>query len=270
MDDILSKIKELETAGGTQVMLQGGIHPDHTLGTYVHMVKTVKEHFPDIVLHSFSPTELVHISLKSGVSLDDAVKALKAVGLDSVPGASDLLVDRIRKIVSPKKINTAQWRQVMETLHQNGLKSSATMTYGMGETLDERIEHLMTVREIQDRTGIIRAFIPWSFSPANTRMSHILPATGVEYLQIVAISRIVLDNIRYLQAGWLTEGLKPAQVALAFGANDMGGILTEEVVVRAAGVTTTTNREKMIDIIANAGKIPVRRNSDYRVMERLA
>jgi len=270
MDDILAKTEALKAAGGTQVMLQGGLHPDYTLAFYVHMVKTVKENFPDIVLHSFSPAELVHISEKSGVSVDDAVKALKSAGLDSVPGASDLLVDRIRKIVSPHKITTAQWCEVMEVLYRNGFKSSATMTYGMGETVDERIAHLMTVRNIQDRTGILRAFIPWSFSPENTGMSHILPATGIEYLQIVAVSRIVLDNIRYIQAGWLTEGLKPAQVALCFGANDMGGVLTEEVVVKAAGITTTTSRDRMIDIIGNAGKIPVRRDSDYQVLERYA
>ena len=268
MDEILEKITALKTVGGTQVMLQGGIHPEHTLDTYLDMVSTVKKEFPRIVLHSFSPTELYNMAQKSGLSLDDLLSALKKAGLDSVPGASDLLVDRIRKSVSPNKINTAQWCDVIKALHRNGLKSSATMTYGMGETLKERIDHLMVIRNIQDETGIVRAFIPWSFSPVNTQLSHLKSATGVDYLKIVAIARIVLDNIRYIQAGWLTEGLKLGQTALTFGANDMGGVLTEEVVVKAAGITTTTNEQKMIDMIKNAGRTPVQRDSDYQVIKR--
>lgn len=268
MDEILDKIGELAAVGGTQVMLQGGIHPDHTLDTYLDMVSSVKKNYPQIVLHSFSPTELCHISEKSGVSLDAVVKAMKKAGLDSVPGASDMLVDRVRRRVSPNKITTAQWLEVMHVLHRNGMKSSATMTYGMGETLQERVEHLMVIRDLQDNTGLLRAFIPWSFSPVNTKLTHITPATGVEYLKIAAIARIVLDNINYIQGGWLTEGLKLAQIALSFGVNDMGGVLTEEVVVKAAGVDTSCTREQMIDIIRNAGKKPVRRDSDYQVIER--
>jgi len=140
------------------------------------------------------------------------------------------------------------------------------MTYGMGETLDDRIEHLRVIREVQDRTGILRAFIPWSFSPPMTRMEDIVPATGIEYLKIVAIGRIFLDNITYIQAGWLTEGLKLAQLALIMGANDMGGVLMEEVVVKATGIETKTNRDEMISLISNTGKTPVQRDSDYRVI----
>jgi cyclic dehypoxanthinyl futalosine synthase len=200
------------------------------------------------------------------MSITDVVKALKDAGLDSVPGASDLLVDRIRQRISPKKISVDQWRSVLYALYQNGMKTSATMTYGMGETIKEKIEHLSVIRDIQDRTGIIRAFIPWSFSPANTGMSQILPATGMEYLKIVPIARIFLDNITYIQAGWLTEGLKLAQLALAMGANDMGGVLMEEVVVKATGIKTRTNRDELIGIIRNAGKIPVQRDSQYRAI----
>lgn len=267
-DEILEKIGELVAVGGTQIMLQGGIHPDHTLDTYLDMVSSVKKNYPEVVLHSFSPTELYHISDKSGVSVNGVVKALKNAGLDSVPGASDILVDRVRKLVSPNKITTGQWLEVMHILHKNNLKSSATMTYGMGETLAERVEHLMVIRDLQDDTGFLRAFIPWSFSPVNTKLTHITPATGVEYLKIVAIARIVLDNINYIQGGWLTEGLKLAQIALSFGVNDMGGVLTEEVVVKAAGINNSCSSDQMIDIIRNAGKIPVRRNSDYQVIER--
>jgi cyclic dehypoxanthinyl futalosine synthase len=142
------------------------------------------------------------------------------------------------------------------------------MTYGMGETLEERIEHLAVIREVQDQTGILRAFIPWSFSPARTRMEHQLPATGMDYLKIVSIARIYLDNITTFQAGWLTEGMKLAQIALTMGANDMGGVLTEEVVVKATGVETKTNIEEMINVIRNAGKIPVQRDSAYRVIRK--
>jgi cyclic dehypoxanthinyl futalosine synthase len=267
MEDIYAKIEELKDAGGTQVMLQGGLHPEYTLNTYIDMVSSVKKRFPGIYLHSFSPSELVHISRKSALPVDDAVKALKAAGLDSVPGASDLLVDRIRARVSPKKITVDEWREVMRSLCRNDMVSSATMTYGMGETDDEKIDHLTVIRDIQDETGILQSFIPWSFSPEKTRMENSLPATGIDYLKILAVARIFLDNITHIQAGWLTEGLKLAQVALAMGANDMGGVLMEEVVVKATGITTRTNKKELIHIIQNAGKIPVQRDSRYRVIK---
>jgi cyclic dehypoxanthinyl futalosine synthase len=263
-DAILAKVEELAEAGGTQVMLQGGLHPHHTLDTYLSLVKAVKKRFPDICLHSFSPAELVHISQKDGISLDEVIGCLKESGLDSVPGASDLLVDRIRSTVSPRKLTRDQWCGVMDGLARHGMKSSATMTYGMGETREEQISHLEVIREVQDRTGIIRAFIPWSFSPACTGMENMVPATGVDYLRIVAVSRIFLDNIIHIQAGWLTEGMKLAQIALAMGANDMGGVLTEEVVVKATGIRTRTNMDELIDVIRDAGRVPVQRDSDYR------
>lgn len=268
MDEICDKIEELVSAGGTQVMLQGGLHPDYGIDRYVEMVKSVKKRFPDIYLHSFSPAEIMHLSQKSTLPVDDVVKALKEAGLDSVPGASDLLVDSIRKRVSPKKNTTDEWCEVITALWRNEMKSSATMTYGMGETDDQKIEHFKVIRDMQDRTGILRAFIPWSFSPYRTRMENILPATGIEYLKVVAIARIFLDNITHIQAGWLTEGLKLAQIALTMGANDMGGVLMEEVVVKATGIRTKTNSRELIEIIKNAGKIPVQRDSRYRVIRR--
>ena len=267
-DEIFQRIESLVKAGGTQVMLQGGLHPQYTLDSYVQLVAGVKKKFPEINLHSFSPAELVHASRKSSVPLDEVVLSLKNAGLDSVPGASDLLVDRIRKIASPNKITVHEWVTAMEALHRAGLKSSATMTYGMGETDLEEIEHLAVIRDLQDRTGMIRAFIPWSFSPSRTRMSHIPPATGIRYLKIVAIARIFQDNIVHIQAGWLTEGLKMAQIALAMGATDMGGVLTEELVVKATGIETRTTKDELVDIIRNAGKIPVQRDSEYRVIKR--
>ncbi len=262
-ENILQKVDELVKAGGTQVMLQGGMHPDHNIETFVHMVRLVKDNYPDIYLHSFSPSELVHIARKSGITLDEAVQQLKDAGVQSTPGASDLLVERIRSQVSPNKSTKDEWQEAIRALARHGLKSSATMTYGMGETLAERIEHLDVIRQTQDETGIIMAFIPWSFSPANTKLEHIVPATGVDYLRMVAIGRIYLDNIKFIQAGWLTEGMKLAQIALAMGANDMGGVLTEEVVVGATGVTQRTSIDENISLIRDAGKVPYLRDSQY-------
>jgi len=266
-DEIFAKIEELVSANGTQVMLQGGLHPDYTLDTYVSMVKNVKKRFPRIYLHSFSPCEIYHMAKKSSVSIDEAIIKLKNAGLDSVPGASDLLVDRIRKKVSPRKIGKDLWREVMYALNRHGMKSSATMTYGMGETDEEKIGHLNVVRNLQDKTGMLRAFIPWSFSPARTSLKDIEPASGIDYLKIIAISRIFLDNIIYIQAGWLTEGLKLAQLALTMGANDMGGVLTEETVVKATGVETKAGVNEFIDIIKNAGKKPLLRDSEYKIIK---
>ncbi len=264
VEQILRKTGELVHAGGTQVMLQGGLHPDYRLKDYLNMVSSVKTHFPEIWLHSFSPSEIVHIARKESLSIDKVIKELISAGLDSMPGASDILVERIRKKISPKKAGVKQWSKVMFCLAEHNIKSSATMTYGMGESDEEKISHLKTIRDVQDIAGNIQAFIPWSFSPSGTQMDHILPATGFDYLKILAISRIFLDNIIFFQAGWLTEGLKLAQIALAMGANDMGGTLTEEVVVKATGVKTTTSGKELCKLIENAGKIPFKRNSLYQ------
>ncbi|SRR6056297_1633389 len=262
--EIDAKIEELVEASGTQVMLQGGLHPDYGLTVYTDMIGRVKTRFPGIWLHALSPAEVVHIAQKEQKPITGVIGALKAAGLDSMPGASDLLVERIRKKVSPRKMSVDQWREVMRALADHQMKSSATMTYGMGESLDEKIEHLRVIRETADETGIIQAFIPWSFSPANTRLSHLPPATGTDYLTIVAVARIFLDNVPHIQAGWLTEGLRLAQLALAGGADDMGGVLTEEVVVKATGIKTATTRGELIQLIKNAGKTPVQRDSLYR------
>jgi cyclic dehypoxanthinyl futalosine synthase len=267
IDEIVRKAEDLASAGGTQIMLQGGLHPDYTLDKYIEIVKAVKTRFPNIKLHSFSPSELLHIAGKSKLEVDEVLYVLKSAGLDSVPGASDLLVERVRKTACPHKIKTSEWKDIMLMLKKHDMLSSATMTYGMGETLEDRVEHLRVVRDIQDSTGIIRAFIPWSFSPAHTQMDDIVPATGIDYLKVVAVSRIFLDNVVYIQAGWLTEGLKLAQVALAMGANDMGGVLTEEVVVKSTGIETQSSKQEFINLIKNAGKIPVERNSSYEIIK---
>lgn len=268
IDEILSKTEELAAIGGSQIMLQGGLHPEHKIQYYEGILKEVKSRYPGIAIHSFSPAELVHISNKSGITLNETIERLLKAGLDSVPGASDLLVDRVRKKVSRNKIDTETWVSTMEAMNSHGIKSSATMTYGMGETMEERIEHLMKVRNLQDRTGMIRAFIPWSFSPAMTKLEGIEQATGIDYLKTVAVSRIVLDNIKYFQAGWLTEGMKIAQVSLTMGVNDMGGVLMEESVVKATGVNEKTNAGEIIKTIKDAGKTPVQRDSGYCEIRR--
>jgi cyclic dehypoxanthinyl futalosine synthase len=268
--EIITKVEELVAAGGTQVMLQGGLHPDWSLEAHLDRARAVKRKFPAITLHSFSPAEIIHLARRQATDPDTIVAQLKAAGVDSVPGASDLLVDRIRREVSPKKCSTQEWISVIDSLHRHGMASSATMTYGLGESHEERIGHLCVVRETQDRTGILRAFIPWSFSPARTELAGLPRATGMDYLKIVAIGRIFLDNVTHIQAGWLTEGVKMAQLALAMGANDMGGVLTEERVVKATGVETRMTRESMISLIRDAGRIPVERNSSYGEIRRFA
>lgn len=270
IDEVLGRVEELARAGGTQVMLQGGLDPEFGLDECRSLLRAVKKSFPAMYLHSFSPAETVHLARREGISIAEVIAALKDAGLDSMPGASDMLVDRVRRTVSPKKLTKDEWVGVMRALAAAGLKSSATMTYGLGETLEERVEHLDVVRGVQDETGILRAFIPWSFSPARTRMADTVPATGVDYLRVVAVARIYLDNIRFIQAGWLTEGHALAQIALAMGANDMGGVLTEEVVVKATGVDTTADREGMVRVISAAGRVPVQRDSEYRTIRSYA
>ena len=265
-DEILRRVGELVDAGGTQVMLQGGLNPDLSFPRILSMVRIVKERYPSVYLHSFSPSEVIHFSRMEKIPVDEVVSRLKDAGVSSIPGASDILVDRVRREVCPLKITRDEWVSVIDALHRAGMMSSATMTYGLGETWEERIAHLDTVRSVQDRTGIIMAFIPWSFSPVNTELSDMPRSTGMDYLRVVAISRIYLDNVRYIQAGWLTEGMKLAQIALCMGANDMGGVLTEEVVVRAAGVSTRTSVDEMAYLIRDAGKTALVRDSRYNTL----
>lgn len=265
-EEILTKIEELVNASGLQVMLQGGLHPEHSLDWYTGLIVRIREQFPELYLHSFSPAEVHHIAKKDGCSVDTVVKRLKAAGVNSIPGASDLLVDSVRENVSPRKCSRYEWREVIHALHANGMTSTATMTYGMGESIEDRIEHLDFIRSTQDETENLKAFIPWSFSPANTRLADVPKAGKTDYLKIVAVSRIFLDNIKNIQAGWLTEGHKQAQLALQAGANDMGGVLTEELVVMSTGVTTHMTVEDILKLIRETGKIPVLRDSRYNAV----
>ncbi len=265
-DEILRKVEGLVKMGGTQVMLQGGVHPELCLDYYCDILRSIKAKF-DVWLHSLSPTEIHYLSETSGLSIRDVLLKLAGAGLDSLPGAAEILVDRVRRIVSPHKLTTAQWLEVMREAHSIGMQTTATMTFGMMETRRERIEHLLEIRDLQDETKGFKAFIPWTFSPKNTEFSNIPASGGVDYLKIVAIARIILDNIPNIQAGWVTEGVKLAQIALFFGANDLGGTLVEEKVIEATGVSHKMSVNKAIELIRGAGKQPAQRNTRYEIVQ---
>lgn len=268
MDEILRKIDELAMMGGTQIMLQGGLNPDLGLDFYVTMLSGIKKRYPKITLHSLSPPEIDHIARKTGKSLGYVFKTLRDAGLDSLPGGGgEILVDRIRKIVSPNKIMTARWLQIMREAHKIGMKTTATMVFGLGETIRERFKSMERVRRLQDETGGFRAFIPWPFSPNATQLSDYRPVGGVEYLKTLAIARLFFDNIKNIASGWVTEGLKIAQLGLAFGANDLGGVLMEEKVVRATGNVHEADISSFVEIARGAGFKLARRNSEYKILE---
>lgn len=264
--ELWQKIEETLAAGGTQLLIQGGLHPELDLSFYLDLLQSIKQDF-DIHIHSFSPPEVVHMARTSGLEVPEVLKQLKKAGLDSLPGGgAEILVDRVRRAISPNKITWREWMDVMTEAHRAGIKSTATMMYGHVETLEERITHLVRVREAQDATGGFTAFISWSFQPRNTELAG-TTAGGVEYLRTLAVARLMLDNVPNLQASWVTQGAKLAQVSLAFGANDFGGTMLEENVVRAAGVTHRVPREEIIRSIREAGFTPARRTTDYKIIE---
>ncbi len=268
-EEILAKVQELVDLGGTQVLIQGGVHPDLPLGYYLDMVRAIHEKFPKIAIHSFSAIEIDRLATKSGISLPELFRKFKEAGLNSLPGGgAEILVERVRQKISPKKISSDRWLEVMKTAHEEGFKTTATMVFGHVETKEERIMHLLRLRELQDETKGFRAFIPWSFVPDQTPgMSDLKPVGGDDYLKTVAISRLMLDNIEHLQSGWLTEGLKLGQIALAFGCDDMGGTLIEDKVLEPTGIKVHTRREDLIRLIRDAGFIPVQRDTNYQVLK---
>lgn len=262
-DEIFGKIEETIELGGTGIMMQGGLHPRLDIDYYCGLLQAIKERF-DIYIHSFSPPEISHIARLSRLTLEETLTRMKESGLDSLPGGgAEILVDGVRQRVSPKKIGADEWMAVMEAAHGCGLRSTATMMFGSVESHTDRVEHMRRLRELQDRTGGFRAFIPWSFQPANTAMEGTPPASGFDYLKTLAVSRIYLDNIDNIQASWVTQGLKVAQVALSFGANDLGSTMIEENVVAAAGVTYRISQEELVRAIEATGKHAVQRRHDY-------
>ncbi len=265
---IHAKIQETLDLGGTAVMMQGGLHPDLDITYFEALFRSIKERF-DITIHSLSAPEVVHIARVSHLPVGEVLRRLKDAGLDSLPGGgAEILVDRVREQVAPGKADTRAWLEVMREAHRQGIPGTATMMFGSIETLEERVEHLRALRDLQDETGGFRAFIPWSFQPGHTPLEDTTEqATGVDYLLTLAVSRLYLDNIFHIQASWVTQGLKLGQVALRFGADDLGSTMIEENVVAAAGVRVRANRDDLVHAIREAGFVPAQRRTDYSLVE---
>lgn len=265
-DDIFRKIDETIAQGGTQILMQGGVHPDLGMEYFEDLFSAIKKRFT-IQIHALSPSEIFFLAQREKASIQDTLKRLKAAGLDSIPGAgAEILVDRVREKVSPNKIRWRQWAEVMKTAHGLGMPTTATMMFGSIESGKDIVEHLVRLREVQDDTGGFTAFIPWTYQPANTKLGG-RPATAVEYLKTLALSRIMLDNFPNVQASWVTQGAKIAQVALEFGANDFGSTMIEENVVAAAGITFRMTRQEIVNLIQDAGYTAAQRDTQYTILK---
>jgi cyclic dehypoxanthinyl futalosine synthase len=264
--DIFDKIEELVAQGGTQLLMQGGLNPELAIEFFEELFCAIKLRFPSVQNHSLSPAEIVCIATHSGLSVDETLVRLKAAGLDSIPGGgAEILVDEVRGSISPKKIGWRQWADVMLKAAQLGMPTTATMMFGSCEGPEDIVEHLFRIRELQEAGGSFTAFIPWTYQPGNTELGG-TTASGVEYLKVLALSRIVLHNVPNIQASWVTQGAKMAQVALFFGANDMGGTMLEENVVAAAGCSFRMSAEEMIALVKGAGFTPAQRSTTYSII----
>lgn len=267
-DEILAKVKETVAAGGTQVMIQGGLYPDLGLEYYEKMLRLIRDKFPSITIHSFTATEIQYFAQQAGISVLDTLKRLQEAGLASLPGGgAEILVDEVRKRVSPKKIMTDDWLKVMECAHSIGMESTATMVIGLGETMAQRIEHMEKIRQLQDKTGGFRAFITWTYQPGNTELGG-KKTSGWDYMKTLALSRLYMDNIKHIQGSWVTQGERIGQLTLGFGGDDLGSIMLEENVVRAAGTSYDMSINKMVNMIRGAGRKPAQRNTKYEIIKR--
>jgi cyclic dehypoxanthinyl futalosine synthase len=266
-DEIFRKIDETIAVGGNQLLLQGGHNPDLPIQWYEDLFRAVKARYPEFKLHALSPPEILHISRINKLTTREVIDRLVAAGLDSVPGGgAEMLVDRVRRILNCyTKATSDEWLDIMRQVHQAGLRTTATMMYGTVETDEERLEHMLRLRDLQDETGGFTAFITWSYQPEHTEHGG-YEATGVDYLRTLAIARIVLDNFDNLQASWVTQGGKVGQLSLAFGANDMGSVMIEENVVRAAGAAYCMDEVEIVENVEDAGFVPKRRNMHYEVL----
>ncbi len=261
-EEILSKVDEAVALGATQIMLQGGLHPDLRIDYFEKLFKCIKATYP-VALHSLSAPEIVHIAGVSGLSISAALGRLRDSGLDSLPGGgAELLCDEWRRKVSPGKCSADEWLLVMRTAAELGMKATATMVFGMGEELNCRIEHLGMIRDLQDETSVFTAFIPWTFQPGNTALGG-NPVGAWDYLRTLAVCRLFLDNVANIQASWVTQGTQIAELALRFGANDLGSTMIEENVVAAAGTTYRMTEQDLVDIIHRAGFDAVQRTTQY-------
>ncbi|MBW3671777.1 MAG: dehypoxanthine futalosine cyclase [Acidobacteria bacterium] len=265
-EELREKIQETIDLGGTGVLLQGGVHPDLPLEYYVELLEWMREEFPGVHRHAFSPPEILFISRTTRTSLHEVISKLIDAGLQSIPGGgAEILVDEIRlSSLSYPKASTAGWLSVMRTAHELGLRTTATMMFGQGESVEDRVEHMRRIRDLQDETGGFTAFIGWTFQNENTEMPEVEEETGYSYLRHQAVSRLYLDNIRSIQSSWVTQGLGVGQLALKFGANDMGSIMIEENVVAAAGARNRVTSEEMKRLIRDAGYEPVQRLTLYQ------
>jgi cyclic dehypoxanthinyl futalosine synthase len=265
LEEILRRCGEAVELGATQIMLQGGHSPEIGIEWYEQTFISIKRDYPQLTLHSLGASEVVHISKTSHLDFAEAVSRLKAAGLDSFAGAgAEILVARPRTVIAPLKEPGEVWLEVMETAHGLGLESTATFMMGTGETNAERIEHLRMIRDVQDRTGGFRSFIPWTYQSENNHLKGRTQATSLEYLRIVAVGRLFFDNVNHLQGSWLTTGKDIGQLTLHFGADDLGSVMLEENVVSSAGAKHRSNRTELIELIRSAGRTPAQRDTLYR------
>ena len=271
-EQIDQKIEELLEIGGTQILFQGGVHPKLKIDFYEDLVEHIHKKYPSITIHGFSAIEIDYISKISKLSYTEVLQRLKNKGLASIPGAgAEILNDDVRDIIAPKKLDTKDWLRVHEEAHKLGIKSTATMMFGTIETDEQIISHWEKIRELQDKTGGFRAYIMWSFQSANTKLAqqlHIPPQSSNRYLRLLAVARLYLDNFINIQSSWVTQGSYIGQLALKFGANDLGSTMMEENVVSAAGVTNSMNQQQMIELIKDIGENPAKRGTAYNILER--
>lgn len=270
-DAVLAQVGEMVAAGGTELLLQGGLHPTLRLPWFETLFRAVAASFPSVQIHALSPSEIIHLAGVEALSVPAVLHRLQAAGLASIPGGgAEILVDRVRELVSPRKCSTDAWLMVMREAHRLGLPTTATMMYGHLETLEERIAHLDRVRSLQDETGGFVGFIPWPFQPGHTPLARRLPSPpsmgGMEFCRMLAISRLYLDNVPHLQSSWVTQGMQLGQLGLCFGADDIGSTMMEERVVSAAGTTYRANATELARLIADLGYQPAQRTTTYAIV----
>ena len=271
-DEIDAKIDELIAIGGTQILFQGGVHPTLKLEWYENLVRHIHEKYPNITIHGFSAIEIDYIAKVSKVSVDEVLQTLKKAGLSSIPGAgAEVLSDRVRDIIAPKKLDSAEWIAIHRAAHKLGMKTTATMMFGSVDDERDIVNHFRLIRDLQDETGGFRAFILWSFQPDNTPLKAQFPqmqkASSNRYLRYLASARIYLDNFKNIQSSWVTQGAGVGQLALAFGANDLGSTMMEENVVASAGARNSMRTNDMIKVIRDAGEIPAIRDTAYNILK---
>jgi cyclic dehypoxanthinyl futalosine synthase len=273
-EEIDQKIDEMVAVGGTQILFQGGVHPKLKIEWYEDLVEHIHQKYPEVTIHGFSAIEINYIAKVSKITVREVLKRLKAKGMYSMPGAgAEILSDRVTEVIAKKKMPAERWIEIHKIAHDEGIKTTATMMYGTVETDEEIVEHLDMIRKLQDITGGFRAFILWSFQSANTQLAQemeIAPQSSNRYLRLLAVSRIFLDNFQNIQSSWVTQGGFIGQMALQFGANDLGSTMMEENVVKSAGASFRMGKKEMIHLIKDIGSIPAKRNTNYDVLEQYA